>query len=287
MGEQRRPSLQKMEKISENKTKELVALSKEVRKNIMQMVTPTKTSHVGSAFSIVEILIVLYKLVMKHDSKNPKSRNRDRFLLSKGHACTALYSVLAELGYFKKEFLKEYSKDGSILMSHTNSEVPGVELSTGSLGHALPVGLGMALAAKTRGEKHKVFVLLSDGELNEGSNWEGFLTASHLKLNNLFVIVDKNGIQGLGPTKEVIDMDPLDEKFAAFGWDVAKAPGHDLSKIFTSMQKLAAAKSNKPKILIADTVKGKGVSYMEDKVAWHYKSPNPEEYELGIKEIEK
>lgn len=275
-----------MKKISRNKIKELTALSKEVRKNIMQMVASTKSSHVGSAFSIVEIIVVLYKLVLKNDSENPEDPNRDRFLLSKGHACTALYSLLAELGYFKKDLLKEFTKDGGILMSHINYEVPGVEFSTGSLGHALPVAVGVALAAKNRDKKWKTFVLLSDGELNEGSNWEAFLMAAHLGLDNLFVIVDRNGIQGLGPTRDIINMEPLSKKFEAFGWDVDLVDGHDFAKIFESIQKLAITKSNKPKILIADTTKGKGISFMENKVAWHYKSPSPEEYERGLKEIE-
>jgi transketolase len=276
-----------MQKISEKNKEELTALAKNVRKDIMDMVTPTKSSHVGSAFSIVDILVTLYKLAMNHDPLNPKMQNRDRFLLSKGHACTALYGILAELGYFSKDFLREYSKDGSILMSHTNSEVPGVEISTGSLGHALPVGVGMALSAKTKGEKWTVYVLLSDGELNEGSNWEALMMASQLKMDNLFVIVDRNQIQGLGKTEDVINMHPLAMKFEAFNCDVLEVDGHNFDDLYETVQKLSEIKSGKPKVIIANTTKGKGISYMENTIAWHYRSPNPEEYTKGIKELEK
>ncbi len=274
-----------MKKISKNKTKELTTLSREVRKNILKMVTASKSSHVGSAFSIVEILVVLYKLIIKNNSLKPEDKLRDRFLLSKGHACSALYSILAELGYFDKESLKSFSTDDSILMAHVNSDVPGVEFSTGSLGHALPVGLGMALASKTKGEKWKTFVLLSDGELNEGSNWEAFLTAAHLKLDNLCVVVDCNNIQGLGLTKDIIRMEPLDDKFQAFGWSVRRANGHNFEDIYSSITSLFEENLATPKILIADTIKGKGISFMENKTAWHYNSPSADEYEKGISEL--
>lgn len=230
---------------------------------------------------------VLYKLILNHDSKNPRKQDRDRFLLSKGHACTATYSLLAELGYFKKKFLKEYSKDGSVLMSHVNSDVPGIEFSTGSLGHALPVGVGMAIASKNKNKKWRTFVLLSDGELNEGSNWEAFLLAAHLKLDNLIVIVDCNKLQGLGPTKNIIDMEPIEKKVDAFGWDVERVRGHDYHELFRAIKKLSGSKIKKPKLLIADTVKGKGISFMEHAVAWHYKPPSPEEYVKGLEELDK
>lgn len=277
-----------MKIISKNKIKELTILSQKVRKDILQMVTASKSSHIGSAFSMVEIIVVLYKLILKNDRVNPKDPERDRFLLSKGHACTALYSLLAELGYFEKELLKEFTKDGGILMSHINSEVSGVEFSTGSLGHALPVGLGIALAAKNRNEKWRTFVLLSDGELNEGSNWEAFLMAPQLKLSSLIVIVDSNTLQGLGFAKDIINMDPLDKKFEAFGWNVEIVDdGHDFVKIFNSVQKLITVKSDKPSIVIANTIKGKGISFMENKLSWHYKSPSEEEYKLALQELEK
>lgn len=265
--------------------KELTSLSKEIRKSILQMVRMAQSSHVGSAFSVVDILLVLYKLILKNNGKKPDDPKRDRLILSKGHACTALYAVLAEVGYFKKELLKEFAKNGSIFMSHINCEVPGVEFSTGSLGHGLPVALGIALAARIRGEKWKTFAILSDGELNEGSNWEAFLLAAHLKIDNLFVIVDCNKLQATGYTKDVIDMNPLDKKLKSFGWDVIETDGHDFQKIYDSFKRLNNKKSQKPKIIIANTIKGKGISFMENKLDWHYRWPSAEEFECGIKEL--
>ena len=275
-----------MRTLSKDEVTELHILSQAIRRNILHMVAASKSSHVGSAFSIVEILVVLYKLILKNNNLNPNDPQRDRFLLSKGHGCSAVYSILAELGYFDKELLKEFSRDGSVLMSHINYDVPGVEFSTGSLGHALPIGLGMSLAAKTRQEKWRTFVLLSDGELNEGSNWEAFLTAPHLSLESLIAIIDCNGIQGLGLTKDVISMEPLDEKFKAFGWEVERIDGHDYNQLFETINKLVSSRSKKPKIIIADTIKGKGVSFMENKIAWHYKSPSDEELVNALKELE-
>jgi transketolase len=276
-----------MKQLSTKKIQELTSLSLQVRRNILKMITDTKSSHIGSAYSMVDLITVLYSLVLTQDSKNPNSPKRDRFILSKGHACAALYSLLAELGYFKRDLLKSFAQDGSILMSHINFDVPGVEFSTGSLGHALPVGVGVALSAKKRGSTWRTFILVSDGELNEGSNWEAFLMAAHLQLDNLTVIVDRNGLQGLGPTEGIIDMNPLDKKAVAFGWDAKIIDGHDYQQIFDTVDGFASQKNKKPKIIIADTIKGKGVSFMERKVAWHYKSPSQEEYDLAHKELEK
>ena len=283
LGQKEETMKQKMEKIDEKK---LLDLSKRVRKNIWQMVYSSKSSHVGSAFSIVEILVVLYKLILNNDSKNPDDVRRDRFILSKGHACSAVYSILAELGYFDKELLDSYSKNDSILMSHISSVVPGVEFSTGSLGHGLPVSLGIALAARARGENWKTFTIISDGELNEGSNWEAFAMAAHLKLDNLFVVVDCNKLQALGFTKEVLDMEPLEKKFEAFNWEVARVDGHKILDLYKIFKEFLNSKSKKPKIIIADTVKGKGVSFIENKLEWHYRWPSPEEFERGLLELE-
>lgn len=265
--------------------RELTRLSKNIRKNILHMVHSTRSSHVGSAFSIVEILIVLYKLVMKHDKKNHKDPDRDRLVLSKGHACAAMYAILAELGYFNKKLLKEYSKNGSIMMYHINSEVPGVEFSNGSLGHGLPVALGMAIAAKNLKKKWRVFVVISVGELNQGSNWEAFSLAGHLKIDNLYAIVDSNKLQATGFTKEIIDLEPLSNKFKSFGWEVLRVNGHNFQNIYNKIKKLINSKNRKPKILIADTVKGKGVSFMENELSWHYRYPSEEEFNLCLKEI--
>lgn len=274
-----------MEKIF--KKNELISLAREVRKDILSMAYHAKASHVGSAFSMVDIIVVLYKLLLKNNPKKPDDPLRDRFILSKGHACTALYALLAELRYFPKEQLRDYAKNGSIFMSHINSQVPGVEFSTGSLGHGLPVGLGMALAAQSRKEKWRTFVLLSDGELNEGSNWEAFGLAPHLKLDNLIALIDCNKIQSLGFTKDIIDLEPLGKKLQAFGWEVKRVPGHDRRKIYLALKKLLSSTSKKPKVLIADTVKGQGVSFMENTLLWHYRSPSEEDYEQGLKELEK
>ena len=268
-------------------TKKLVLLSQKVRKDILQMAYDAQASHIGSSFSMVEIIVTLYELILKNNPKNPNDPNRDRLIISKGHACTAPYALLSELGYFKKELLKKYAKNGSILMSHVSSEVPGIEFSTGSLGHGLPVGLGMALFAKNNNKKWKVFVLLSDGELNEGSNWEAFMMASHLKMDNLTVIIDNNRIQAMGFAKDIIDMEPLEDKFRSFGWEVARVDGHNFHKIYNSLKNLINKKSSKPKILIADTVKGKGVSFMENEVFWHYHSPDKDEYSRALKELAK
>jgi transketolase len=272
--------------IEEINERELLDLSKKVRKNIWQMAYSAQSSHVGSAFSIVEILLVLYKLILKNDNKNSDDAERDRLILSKGHACSALYAVLAESGYFDKELLGSYAKNDTILMSHVNSGVPGVEFSTGSLGHGLPVGLGMALAAKNRGKNWKTFVILSDGELNEGSNWEAFAMAAHLKMDNLVAIVDCNKLQAMGFTKDIVNMESLERKFESFNWDVMRVDGHIFFKLYKTFRTLLSNGSGNPKIIIADTIKGKGISFIENKLEWHYRWPSTEEYKQGLLELE-
>ncbi len=268
-------------------SRELIDFAKNVRRSVLKMVTTTKSSHIGSSFSIVEILAFLYcNVFLRNESKCPRKEDRDRLLLSKGHACTAIYATLAEKGYFQKSLLDEYAKDGGILMSHINSDVPGVEFSTGSLGHALPVGVGVALSAKNKRDIWKTFVILSDGELNEGSNWEAIMMASHLQLNNLIAIVDKNNIQGLGMTHDVINLDPLCEKFNSFGWETFEIDGHNYEELYNTFSAIYKSDSKKPKVVIANTIKGKGCSFMENTILWHYKSPSAEEYEKVMKELE-
>lgn len=265
--------------------KQLTDRAQRVRGHVVEMVTRSKNSHVGSALSIVDMLTYLYDIRFKNnDAKNPRAAGRDRFLLSKGHACTAVYAILAEKGYFPVSLLEDYAKDGSPLMSHISAEVPGVEFSTGSLGHALPVGLGMAYAAKQRREKWGTYVLMSDGELDEGSNWEGFLMAGHLGLDNLYVLVDHNGMQALGNTKDIISLEPLVEKLTAFGWEVARIDGHDFAALDETFNHFSPS-NKKPKIIIADTVKGKGVSFMEGKLEWHYRAPSEELKEQALQEL--
>lgn len=263
-----------------------IALAKEIRILSLKMVCRAKASHIGGALSMADILAVLYNDFIKIDSANPNYHDRDRFLLSKGHACTSLYAVLALRGFFSIDELMNYGKDGSIFLSHTNHHIPGVEISAGSLGHALPVSCGLAIAAKRMNSKRRIFCLVSDGELDEGSNWESILYAPQLKLDNLILIVDYNKIQSLGSVKDVIELSPLKEKFSAFRWETFEVDGHDhiaLKNVFSSINNY----NEKPKVIISHTIKGKGVSFMENKLLWHYKSPDTDQLNDAIKEIEK
>lgn len=250
----------------------------------LEMVYKAKASHIGGAFSMADILAVLYTDILRIYPHAPQATDRDRFVLSKGHACTSLLATLAIKDFFPVEELGTYAQNGSRLLSHTSHYVPGVELSAGSLGHALPVCVGFALAAKRKQEQWKTYCLVSDGELNEGSNWESILLAPQLMLDNLVLIVDYNKIQSLGAVKDVIELEPLKQKFEAFRWDVFETDGHDhvaLKLAFTA----AMQENKRPKVIIAHTVKGKGVSFMEDKLLWHYKSPDEKQYSEAIAEL--
>lgn len=261
--------------------------SKELATNIrissLNMVARAKASHIGSALSIADLIAVLYISIMKGDPSNPLSQTRDRFILSKGHACVAVYSALAEMNYFPRTELETYGADYSILMNHISHKVPGVEFSTGSLGHGLPFAVGKALHAKRNKSNWNVYVILSDGELNEGSNWEAIMFASHHCLDNLTIIIDCNGLQSLTTTKETLDMGSLVEKFYAFGTQVFDIDGHDHDQIF---QSLSSPSNCQPKVVIARTIKGKGVSFMENKVMWHYSAPNHDQLMAALKEVE-
>jgi transketolase len=245
------------------------------------MIYAAKASHIGGAFSMADILSVLYNGILNIEPNNPQWEERDRFILSKGHACTALYAVLAMKGFFPTEELTTYSQNNSRLMSHTNHKVPGIELSTGSLGHGLSVACGMALAAKTKKQNWKTYCLLSDGELDEGSNWESFLFLAHQKLNNLTVIIDYNKIQALGNTNEVINLEPLAEKFRSFNLSPIEINGHNYDEI----EQAFLQKTENPKVIIAHTIKGKGVDFMENDLLWHYRSPNEEQYQKSLEQI--
>jgi len=253
-----------------------------IRKHILNMVHNSGGSHLASALSIVDIISVLYNEIMKFDNNNPNWKNRDRFILSKGHACTPIYAALAELDFFSISDLELYGKNDSILMNHISHKVKGVEFSTGALGHGLPFGVGKAKAAKISNENWKTFVLLSDGELDEGSNWEAFMFASHHKLNNLTAIIDYNKLQSLDSIENTLGLEPLDKKFKSFGWDVFEVDGHDYLQISNA---LIESSNLNPKVIIAHTTKGKGVSFMENKVEWHYKTPNKVELELALSEL--
>ena len=259
--------------------------AKLIRKNCVQMVHNANASHLGSALSIVDILNALYADFLNTAPHNQDWEDRDRLLLSKGHACVALYSTLAEYGYFPKDDLLSYGEDFSDLMNHVSHKVPGVEFSTGSLGHALPFGVGKALAAKRLNKSWKTVVILSDGELGEGSNWEAFLSASHHKLDNLLVIVDYNKLQSLTTVEETLNLEPLVDKFLAFGWAIQEVDGHNHETLVDTFNEFPF-EADKPSLVLTHTTKGKGVSFMENSVDWHYKSPSKEQLESAIKEIE-
>ena len=261
-------------------------IAKELRKDIVRMHFLSKESHVASALSCIDILTVLYGGILKIDPKKPTDKNRDRFILSKGHAVSALYAILAEKGFFQKNLLDTFCQNDSSLPGHsTKNSVPGVEVSTGGLGHGLPMGVGMALAAKKDGKSYRVFVLAGNGECNEGSVWESALFAAQHNLDNLVVIIDHNRQQGLGKSESIINMEPLAEKWRAFNWIAQEIDGHDFSEIEKSLKQIPLQK-NKPTVIIAKTTKGFGVSYMHDSVDWHYKNPNEEQYKLALEELE-
>ncbi len=264
----------------------LSGLATRIRRHCVRMTNKANASHIGSCLSMADLLAVLYGKILRLDSRDPEWPDRDRFVLSKGHGCAALYAVLAESGFFPVGWLESFYQNGSPLAGHaTHKDVPGVEVSTGSLGHGLPMATGMALAAKRDGKSYRVFCLLSDGELNEGSTWEPILFAPHHKLDNLIAIVDYNKIQSLGRVKEVIDLDPLADKWRAFRWAVREIDGHDLAAICHALTEVPY-EPNRPSCIVAHTVKGKGVSFMEDKLLWHYRAPLGEELQLALAELD-
>lgn len=259
-----------------------IEFSKHIRRETLKMASKAKASHVGGALSMADILAVLYHEILNINPKAPEDHGRDRFFLSKGHACMGLYAALALKGFFDLKDLDFYSQNGSLLLSHASHKIPGVEMSTGSLGHALPVACGVALSAKRQKKNFKVYVLLSDGELDEGSNWEAILFAAHHKLDNLICIVDYNKIQSLGSVQEVMNLHPLKQKFDAFNWIALEIDGHihaDIMAVFRIQH------SNRPLCIIANTIKGKGVDFMQDKLLWHYKSPTAEQLTDALKQI--
>ncbi|UYN97251.1 MAG: transketolase [Enhydrobacter sp.] len=244
------------------------------------------TSHIASVFSMADLLAVLYAQVLRIDPAWPAWPDRDRFVLSKGHAGAGVYAALAERGFFDVSMLDQHGQDGSALSGHVSHKgVPGVELSTGSLGHGLPVSTGMALAAQRAGKRHRVFCLMSDGECDEGSNWEAILFAAHHRLANLVAIVDYNKLQSLAPVKETLDLEPFVDKWRSFNWAVREVDGHDHAAIQRHLESLPV-EADRPSCLIAHTVKGKGVSFMENTVLWHYRTARGEEYEAARRELE-
>ena len=245
-----------------------------------------RSSHVGSSLSAAELLAVLYGEILRISPETVGDPDRDRLILSKGHGCAGHYAVLAERGFFPLDWLDSFYHDGAKLAGHTTSHgVPGVEVSTGALGHGLPIGCGMALAGKRDGRPYRVFALLSDGECDEGSIWEAVLFAPHHQLDNLVAIVDYNKIQALGHVKDVLDLEPFAAKWESFRWAVREIDGHDVDAIEQSLREVPF-EPGKPSCLIAHTVKGKGVRFMEDELLWHYRTPQGEEYDRAIAELE-
>lgn len=266
---------------------DLVAVSRKVRKDIIEMIYEAKSGHPGGSLSCADIITYLYYEKMKVDANNPKDFNRDRFVLSKGHAAPALYAVLAEKGYFPKEELKSLRKLGGLLQGHPDSKhIPGVDVSTGSLGQGISNAVGMALGLRYQKNHAKVYVLLGDGELQEGLVWEAFMAAGHYKLDNLVAIIDNNGLQIDGKNEEVMNVNPIDKKLLSFGFDVIYCDdGNDYEKINEAFLK-ADKVSEKPCAIIAKTVKGKGVSFMENQAGWHGQAPSEKEREMANVEIQ-
>ena len=266
---------------------ELKRISFEIRKNILNMVYKASSGHPGGALSIADILTYLYFNEINVDINNPKSQNRDRVILSKGHASAGLYSALAEKGFFDKNELNGFRKIDSFLQGHPDmNKVPGVDMTTGSLGQGLSVANGIAMAGKLDQNDYRVYCILGDGEIEEGQVWEAAMTASHYGLDNLCVIVDNNNLQIDGTIEKVMNSYPIDEKFKAFNFNVININGHDFDEIRNALEEAKKTKS-KPTAIIAKTIKGKGISFMENECSWHGKSPNEEEYKKAINELAK
>ena len=265
--------------------KHLQKVANQIRGEVIQLSHSAQTPHLGSSLSCIDILVVLYWVILSIDPKNPTDPGRDRFILSKGHAATSLYVTLAYQGFFPLEQLGNYAQSGSIMAEHPSiGSAPGIEATTGSLGHGLPIGLGMALASRIQNCSYRVFVVMSDGECNEGSVWEAAMFAPTHRLNNLIVVIDYNKWQATGRSQEVTSIDPLDDKWRAFGWNVYELDGNSIESLVNVIDNIPNS-LNKPTAIIAHTVKGKGVSFMEDDNNWHYRIPTASEVEEAKKEL--
>ena len=273
-----------MHKASVKETSEILAAK--IRRLALRMVASANSSHIGTCLSMADILAVLYNDVMRFDASRPDWQERDRFILSKGHGAAILYAVLAEKGFFGVDELDEFCQEGSLLTGHASHHVAGVEVSTGSLGHGLPLACGMALAAKSDRSGRRAFVLMGDGELNEGSNWEALMFAGHHGLDNVVAVVDCNKLQGFGRVEDILDLAPIAEKLRMFRWAVREVDGHDHAQLKDTFAELPF-EDGRPNLIVADTVKGKGVSFMENELAWHYKSPNAEQLAQALAELER
>jgi transketolase len=259
--------------------------ARQIRRDILTMLSKAGSGHTGSSLSCVEILLSLYRYKLRYDASNANWQGRDRFILSKGHGCPALYAVLSLCGFFPKEKLMTLRQLGSSLQGHPQFGLQGLEASTGSLGQGLSIANGMAISAKLDNRQSRVYCLLGDGEINEGQVWEAAMTSSHYKLDNLCAMIDYNKLQIDGPTCDVKDMLSLESKWDAFGWHTISVNGHDFDDIMNALDKAETIK-DKPVMIVASTIKGKGVSFIENRVEWHGIAPKPAELELALKELE-
>ncbi len=271
--------------LTKEKKKELQMKALQFRKDILKMLYLAGSGHTGGSLSAIDILTALFYCKMRYDPKNPKWEDRDRFILSKGHACPALYVILADIGYFPKEELWKLRKINGILQGHPDIlKTPGLEASTGSLGQGLSIANGMALAARLDKKNYKIYVMLGDGECQEGQIWEAAMTSAHYHLDNVCAILDYNGLQIDGKVSDIMALEPLIEKWSSFGWEVFYIDGHDFNSIVEALEAADKVK-NKPSIIIAKTIKGKGISFMENKVEFHGRAPTKEEYERAMEEL--
>ncbi len=261
----------------------LRAKARQIRLDILDMIYTAKGGHIGGAFSSADILTALFYAVMRFSPETLATKEGDRFVLSKGHACEGYYAILADRGFFPRTELASFLQYKSRLMGHPHPKIPGVEVATGSLGHGLSVAVGMALAAKLDGRKERVFCLAGDGELAEGSIWEAASAASHYRLGNLTCIIDRNGLQISGPTEEVMDPEPIGQRFAAFGWHTTDVDGHCSEELTAALHR---THGEQPALVTAHTVKGRGVSFMENQAGWHHRLPTAEEYHQAKAELE-
>lgn len=273
------------ETLDNTKITELKRKAIEIRMMLLRLIHQAQTGHTGGSLSNTDILTALYYHTMKHDPQNPQWEERDRFVASKGHSVESLWAILADLGYFPAEELKTYSAFGTRLIGHPNNKVPGIEMNTGALGHGLPISVGMALAAKRNKQNYRVFCLMGDGEQAEGSIWEGAMAGAHYKLDNLVGIIDRNRLQISGNTEDVMGIEPLGSKWAAFGWHVVEVDGHDFAQLIDVLD-TAPMFPGKPTLVMANTIKGKGVSFAENKVEWHHHVLNDEQLELALTELQ-
>lgn len=257
----------------------------EIRKQLIKIIYEAKTGHIGGDLSSADIMTVLHYAVMKIDPTNPKWEERDRFILSKGHCVETYYAILADMGFFDKESLKTYSKFDSNLIGHPNNKISGIEMNTGALGHGLSIGVGMAIGLKKSASNSKVFVLMGDGEMAEGSVWEAIMSASYYKLDNLIAIIDRNHLQISGNTEDVMALEPLKTRIESFGWSVVEIDGNSIEKLLETFSKIPFEK-NKPSMIIANTIKGKGIKEIENIAKWHHGVPDEALYNRAISELD-